>query len=120
MNDWENKPELQEALNALGLNTWKAELKAANDAFMDAYTRRNEEFAAANPESLRTKRLEANAAYYKLRDRLNGHFEVNDGAEPWATVSSLANQKISNYNALLARRSSTDTTEEENAPVPEI
>jgi hypothetical protein len=73
----------------------------------------------ANPDSLRTKRLEANAAYYRLRDRINGHLEVSDGADPWATVAMLANQSISNYNALLARRGPTGTAGEEVPPAPE-
>lgn len=119
VNDWENKAEYEAALTALGMMNWKAELKAANDEFYEAYTRRNEEFAKANPDSLYSKRKDANAAYYKLRDRLNGHYEVNDGANPWATVSSLANQSISNYNALLARRGTTTATGEETPPIAE-
>lgn len=120
LNDWDTKPEMQAAIAGLSLTEWKAELKAANDAFYDAYTRRNEQLASANPDSLRTKRLDANAAYYRLRDRLNGHFEVNDGAEPWVTVSMLANQSISNYNALLARRGSAGATTTEEEPTPTL
>lgn len=121
LQDWNNKTNLQDAINGLGLQDWKSELQAANEAFYDALTRRNEQLAMANPDSLRTKRLEANAAYYRLRDRINGHLEVSDGADPWATVAMLANQSISNYNALLTRRtgSGTTTPEDEVPPTPE-
>ena len=112
LSDWETKSELKDALTALRLKDWKAELQAANEQFYTAYTSRNEELASASPDSLKTKRLEANAAYYKLRDRLNGHFEISDGAEPWAKVSSLANQSISNYNDLLARRGAGEAAPE--------
>lgn len=108
VNDWEAKPELKAALTALGLTAWKTELEAANAAFYASFTARNEEFAAASPDNLRLKRLEANAAYYKLRDRLNSHFDINEGAEPWASTISLINQTIANYNALLARRGPTN------------
>ncbi len=104
LDDWETKQPLKEAITALNLDSWKAELQAANEDFYTAYTSRNEELASSNPDNLKGKRLASNAAYYKLRDRLNAHFEINDGAEPWARTISLANQSIDNYNALLARR----------------
>jgi len=113
VNDWKTKPELMEAITALQLTTWQTEIEQANDAFSEAYSRRNEELVAAPSEKLKTLRLEGNEAYYKLRDRLNALMEVNEGAEPWASTIDRLNQHISNYQALLKRRGAGSGEQEE-------
>lgn len=107
INDWKTKPELLTAMTALQLTSWQTEMEQANNAFSEAYSKRNDELAAAPLEKLKTLRLEGNDAYYKLRNRLNSHMDINDGAEPWASTISKLNQNMSNYTTLLNRRGST-------------
>lgn len=111
VNDWKNKPELQEAVKALNLGNWLNELESANNDFNQAYIKRNEELAAAPTEKLRELRNIANNLYYKLRTRINSNFDINDGAEPWASTVNLINQHIGNYTLLQNRRATTTGVE---------
>ncbi|NMN39407.1 DUF6261 family protein [Pedobacter sp. SG918] len=104
VNDWKNKPELQEAVTALNLGNWLSELETANNEFNLAYIKRNEELAAAPTEKLRELRNIANNLYYKLRTRINSNLDINDGAEPWAATVNLLNQHIGTYALLQTRR----------------
>jgi hypothetical protein len=104
VNDWKNKPELQEAVVALNLSNWLTELETANNDFNLAYMKRNEELATAPAEKLKALRNIANEQYYKLRTRINSNLDINDGAEPWAATVNLLNQLISNYVFLQTRR----------------
>jgi len=104
VNDWKNKPELQEAVVALNLSSWLAELETANNDFNLAYMKRNEELATAPAEKLKALRNIANEQYYKLRTRINSNLDINDGAEPWAATVNLLNQHIGNYVFLQTRR----------------
>ncbi len=104
VNDWKNKPELQEAVAALNLGNWLAEMENANNAFNLAYAKRNEELAVAPTEKLKELRHAANNLYYKLRTRINSNFDINDGAEPWAATVNLINQHIAAYALLQTRR----------------
>ncbi|MGN7989266.1 DUF6261 family protein [Pedobacter sp. 22226] len=104
VNDWKNKPDLQAAVTALNLGNWLTELETANNDFNAAYAKRNEELATAPTEKLRELRNKANELYYKLRTRINSNFDINDGAEPWASTVNLLNQNISTYTLLQSRR----------------
>lgn len=112
VHDWKTKPELMEAIEALQLMAWQTEIEAANDAFTEAYAIKNDELAAAPTENLKTLRLEANEAYYKLRNRLNAFWEINDGAEPWANTIQQLNQHLSDYQLLLNRRGAGGSEQE--------
>ncbi len=112
VHDWKTQPELMEAIEALQLTAWQREIEAANNAFSEAYNTRNDELAAAPTENLKTLRLEANEAYYKLRNRLNAFWEINDGAEPWARTIHQLNQHISDYQLLLNRRGASSSDQE--------
>ncbi|WP_343530993.1 DUF6261 family protein [Pedobacter sp.] len=117
INDWKTKPELQQAITALQLTTWQTEIEQANHEFSEAYSKRNDELAAAPTEKLKALRLEGNEAYYKLRNRLNSFLDINEGAEPWAGTVNKLNQNINNYLALLNRRSAGGDHGQEELPL---
>ncbi|RWU04017.1 DUF6261 family protein [Pedobacter chitinilyticus] len=112
INDWMTKPELTEAITVLQLTPWQTEIDAANNAFSQALSTRNDELVTAPTKNLKTLRLEGNEAYYKLRDMINAFMMINEGAEPWAGTIAKINQNISNYMTLLNRRSSANNTDE--------
>lgn len=109
--DWDQKPELLAALTALNLLPWKKELTEANNLFSQLYLTRAENAGSANPANIKSKRAEANNAFYKLRDRLNSYYDINEGAEPFGKTVNAINGLISYYNNLLARRGGNTTIE---------
>jgi hypothetical protein len=103
--DWENKPELIAALNALNLGKWKDELKAANIAFNEKYLDRTQEYGNATPENLKSKREETNQIYYELRNRIDAlDLLVDVPPPPYTTVINQLNALIDQYNTLLNNR----------------
>lgn len=110
LDDWQAKPPLTAALTTLNLGNWRDELASANTSFGEQYVARAVETGTASPDTIKAKRIEANNAYYKLRDRLNSHFDINDGAEPWATTVASINGLVDYYNSTLSRRGTTETT----------
>ncbi len=102
--DWNTNPELTAAIATLNLADWQADLENANNNFADKYLHRAIELSNKNPVSLKAKRLEANAAYYALRDKINAHYTVTNGGEPYKTVVTSMNSLISFYNDALGRR----------------
>jgi hypothetical protein len=62
MRDWENKPELTDAVAFFSLSAWVDELKAANDSLQyQKYLSRTQEYGDASPETIKGKREETNA-----------------------------------------------------------
>ncbi len=102
--DLNNKPELADAINALHLKDWKAELETANKAFNDAYLLRTQQLGAATKDRLFAKRQETNEAYYKLRDFINSYYTINNGATPYGKTTDELNALIDQYNTLMAQR----------------
>lgn len=103
VNDWENKPALTDAMNLLNIKDWKEELKAANELFDEKYLVRTQEYGAANPDTLKAKRAEANAIYFSLRDFLNSFSIVQPSAANTKTINEI-NALIEQYNTLLNNR----------------
>jgi hypothetical protein len=103
VNDFENKPELLAALTELHLIEWKEELKEANTKFNDRYIARTQELATATPDTLKSKRLVANTAYYELRDRIDAFAVINPSALYTKTINEI-DALITQYNTLLAGR----------------
>lgn len=58
LRDWENKPELTNAIAYFNLSDWMNELKKVNTDFNTVYLSRTQEYGDANPETIRTKREE--------------------------------------------------------------
>ncbi len=104
IHDWDNKPNLTSAFAALGLFTWRVELEDANNNFSQQYLTRATEMGSASPDSISNLRLDANEAFYQLRDHLNAYFTINNGADPFGKTVSAINGLLDNYNNLIARR----------------
>ncbi|MGG9972764.1 DUF6261 family protein [Ferruginibacter sp. SUN002] len=111
IDDWNTKPELTAAINALNLQSWKTNLETANNNFSDKYIARAVELGSDTTESIKLKRVQANEAYYKLRDNIDARYIITDGAEPYKTAVASINGLISYYNDLLARRVAGVTNE---------
>lgn len=105
LSDWDTKPSLTAAIAELGLKSWAEELADANNSFSQKYLVRASEMGTASTDSIRTLRLQAHEAYYQLRDHLNAHFTIHNGADPYGKTVSFINGLVDNYNSLLSRRS---------------
>lgn len=103
VNDFENKPELTAALTTLHLLDWKDELKNSNNKFNDRYIARTQDLATASADNLKSKRVEANTAYYELRDHIFSHSIIAPSALYTKTINEI-NALIAQYNTLLAGR----------------
>lgn len=111
VTDLKNKPELIGAIAALGMDSWVTELDTANKTFSTKYLDRTQEMGAVSPDTIKAKRLEGAAAWYKLRDKLNAYYEINEGAEPWAKTINDLNALTEQYNALINNRKGGDETQ---------
>jgi len=103
VNDWETKPELSSAITILGLNEWVLELKTANQLFEKRYLQRTQEYGAANPDTLKSKREETMVAYYGLRRFIEANGIVNPSDASEKLIKEL-NALIDQYNLLIASR----------------
>ena len=112
VKDWETKPELAAAVEMLGLYAWVTELKTANQLFEQKYIERTEEYGAANPDTLKSKREETVLAFYELRKFLDANSVLHPTAVYEKLINGL-NALIDQYNTLLNTRSA------EPEPVPE-
>ncbi len=105
MRDWENKPELTNAVASFDLSPWISEMKTANDLFNTTYLSRTQEYGDASPETIKIKREETNAAYYALRDRIDAlHLLVETPPSPYTMVINQLNALTDQYNVLLVNR----------------
>jgi len=112
IRDWENKPELADAILSFNLNSWMNELKTSNEEFNTKYLLRTQEYGDASPETIKTKREETNTAYYALRDRIDAlHLLVETTPSPYATVINQLNALTDQYNKLLINRTVNSSTE---------
>lgn len=114
VRDWENKPELADAIILFDLSSWVNEMKATNDEFNTQYLLRTQEYGDANPETIKLKREEVNVAYYALKDRIDAlHLLVETPPSPYVTVINQLNALTNQYNVLLVNRK-PDLPEPEN------
>ncbi|MEC3877787.1 DUF6261 family protein, partial [Chryseobacterium salviniae] len=96
------------------------EMKTANDLFNTTYLSRTQEYGDANPETIKSKREEVNAAYYALRDRIDAlHLLVETPPSPYATVINQLNALTDQYNVLLVNRKEAPPVEgkDQNPPL---
>lgn len=110
VSDWETKPDLLSAISLLGLSGWVAELKTANQLFEQRYLQRTQEYGAANPDTLKSKREEVMVAYYNLRKFIEAFSVIN----PCAAYEKLINEVnalIIQYISLLNSRPVEATTQ---------
>ncbi len=109
VTDCKTKPELIAAIAVLGLDSWVTELEIANASFASRYLARTQQLGAVSPDTIKAKRQEAAAAWYKLRDKLDAYYEINEGAEPFAKATNSLNALIAQYNTLINSRKGGDT-----------
>lgn len=114
LRDWENKPELADAITLFDLSSWVNEMKDANEEFNTQYLLRTQEYGDASPETIKLKREEVNVAYYALRDRIDAlHLLIETPPSPYVTVINQLNALTDQYNVLLVNRK-PDLPEPEN------
>jgi len=101
--DWENKPELVDAVAYLRVADWLAEMKMLNNEFGEIYLNRTQEYGDASPENLFNKRQETNAVYYALRDRIDALHLLIEAPQvsPYSTVINQLNALTDQYNTLI-------------------
>jgi hypothetical protein len=114
VGDWQAKPELTNAVNALNLNEWVAELTEANTLFDTQYLARTQEYGDASPENILSKRNETNASYYDLKSFLESFSVVQPSSANTTTINQL-NALIEQYNTLLSNRAAGG---ESDTPTP--
>ena len=104
LSDVTTVPELSAAVSLLGLEGWITELSDANNQFAIQFLARARDTGSASPESVRLKRTEVSEAWFTLRDRLNAHYTISEGAAPYAETIRFINGLMEYYNNLLSRR----------------
>lgn len=104
VRDLTTKPNLVAAVAQLGITDWVTEMQTANTLFNTTFIARAEELGANATESVGSKRAESAALYFKLRDKINAQYIINDGADPFKTAISKIDIVISSYQNLLAHR----------------
>ena len=107
VNDWNTVPELSAAITALNLGLWKNRVATANNNFSNCFLQRAELNGNQQGERLKDIRKDINEAYYELRDLLNAHWLITNGAEPYNSVVSFINGLLEVYNESLSKRSGT-------------
>ncbi|HEY9114569.1 MAG TPA: DUF6261 family protein [Bacteroidales bacterium] len=90
-------------LATFGLTEWVTELKAKNLDFKDIRANRFTESANKNDDNMKEVRLEADAAYKAIVNRINAGIVFNGPAAYEAFVNEL-NQRIESYKIVLAQR----------------
>jgi hypothetical protein len=109
IDNWEKTPALTDALTALNLDSWKAQLKATNTLFVKTYTQRAEE-EGANDALTGLKELKENAikSWQKLENIIIGkteEFEDDAVKAPlYEALTNSINGVLDNYNNLINQR----------------
>lgn len=109
LEDWSQKPELSQAITALGLEPWVKRLEEVNTEFDQKYMVRAKQSGDAPQKPFREARGETMAAYYKLRDYLNSLYVLNEGADPYGKLNNRLNAIIDYYNNVLRQGKTNDT-----------
>ncbi|WP_109832730.1 DUF6261 family protein [Reichenbachiella versicolor] len=110
--DIKSKTEMSEAITALKLDDWLAELEDSNIAFSNLYLARNKTMVNQSPETVKETRNKIVMEYYALRDMLGAYNTVNKGAEPFSSAISEVNGIIDSYNQLLEKRQKSNSETE--------
>jgi hypothetical protein len=96
----------------MNLSGWVNELDAKNDAFESIKQSRYTENTLKPQQSLKLARLETDKAYRALVKRIDALIEVN-GETVYAGFVTELNQRIENYQLLLAQRQGRNAKEKE-------
>jgi flagellar biosynthesis chaperone FliJ len=99
-------------VTALGIAGWVQELKAQNLAFDNLKKQRYDENTAKSQQNLKEARLETDAYYRAIVKRIEALIEVN-GDTAYAPFVNDLNQRIENYQHVLAVRQGRNAKEED-------
>lgn len=103
VQDFENDVPVKNALTALGLTAWVAELKDANNAFNQTYLQRTQEASERPDESMATRRKPAIEVYRTLVKTIDAKNILDPSAALTSLMGSL-NALIDKYNQVIANR----------------
>ena len=112
--DWENKPELADAITLLNLRDWRDEIKRKNTEFDTLYTQRTQEYGGRTQDKLKNKREEVAQAYQVLVDNLNARNTLDDTGKYTKVINeinALSNQYLTTLHSRQARRGGEDEDE---------
>ena len=117
--DWENKPELADAIVVLNLRDWSGEFKRNNIDFNTLYTQRTQEYGGRTQDKLKNKREEVAQAYQVLVDNLNARNTLDDTGK-YTKVTNELNALSDQYtNMLHTRRGRRGGEDEDESPSEE-
>ena len=111
--DWENKPELADAIVLLNLRDWRDEIKRKNTEFDTLYTQRTQEYGGRTQDKLKNKREEVAQAYQVLVDNLNARNTLDDTGK-YTKVTNELNALSDQYTNMLHTRQGRRGGEDED------
>ena len=111
--DWENKPELADAITLLNLKDWSDEIKRKNTEFDTLYTQRTQEYGGRTQDKLKNKREEVAQAYQVLVDNLNARNTLDDTGK-YTKVTNELNALSDQYTNMLHTRQGRRGGEDED------
>jgi len=90
-------------ITTLGLTDWLAEIEATESAFVEQVKNRNNEDDLKPAFNMKAARLETDAAYNAIVDRINAFITIEGDVKYAAFVTKL-NNRIDQYNTAIAQR----------------
>ena len=117
--DWENKPELADAIVVLNLRDWSGEFKRNNIDFNTLYTQRTQEYGGRTQDKLKNKREEVAQAYRVLVENINARNTLDETGmytKVINEINALSNQYLTTLHSRQARRGGED---EDESPIEE-
>ena len=112
--DWENKPELADAITLLNLRDWRDEIKRKNTEFDTLYTQRTQEYGGRTQDKLKNKREEVAQAYRILVENINARNTLDETGmytKVINEINALSNQYLTTLHSRQARRGGEDEDE---------
>lgn len=103
VNDLETEPDLQLALQLVGLQDWVNRLKVANKKFRKLYSRRIAEESKQDKTSFIAIKPEAITVYMHLINRINAYIEL-DEAKQYQSIKDEINTLAERYKQIIANR----------------
>lgn len=108
VNDLETEPDLQLALQLVGLQDWVNRLKVANKKFRKLYSRRIAEESKQDKTSFTATRPEAITVYMNLINRINAYIEL-DETKRYQPLKNEINTLIERYKQIITNRKKNTT-----------
>ncbi len=106
------QPTYKDAVTSLQLADWVDELQKANQDFNNYFLDRIGELGDKTKDRMKSKRLEVNKLYYKLREVLMAHAYINNFEEPYTKLIAIWNVVVKQIKQS-TRKKGKDNDEEE-------